>query len=166
METKKYHIAGFFFVLVMGISLHFTYAWSGQNNIVALFSAVNESIWEHLKLIFYPAFIYSFYEYFSYGKAYPDFYAVKMTAILSALSFVVMFYYTYSGVLGFNLLLVDILDFVIADFICFYVSYCLFISSARGTKADSIKGIAVLLLLLLCFIIWTNNPPDLGIFWG
>ena len=28
------------------------------------------------------------------------------------------------------------------------------------------KAIAVLLLLFVCFILWTDNPPDLGIFWG
>ena len=166
MQIKKYHITGFFFVLILGTLLHFTYAWSGGNIIVGIFSAVNESIWEHLKLIFWPALLFALYEYFAYGKEYPDFFAVKMTAILSALLFTVVFYYTYSGILGFNILLVDLLDFVLSDFLCFYVSYNLLNSSSRGSRADSIKGIAVLLLLSLCFILWTNNPPDLGIFWG
>ena len=166
MQTKKLHIIGFIFVLFAGILLHFTYKLSGQNSFVAYFSAVNESVWEHLKLIFFPALIFSVCEYFVYGKHRADFWAVKMTAILSALCFIVAFFYTYSGVLGFTLVPVDILSFVIADFICFYLSWRLLNLPTGGDISDSIKGIAVLLLLLVCFVIWTNNPPDIGIFWG
>lgn len=165
MQYKKYHITAFFFILVAGTLLHFTYAWSGGSTFVSYFSAVNESIWEHLKLIYFPSLAFSVYEYFVYGKNRADFWAVKMTAILSALVFTVVFFYTYSGVLGFNLLFLDLLDFVLSDFVCCYVSLMLLNSSVSGSKSDSVKGIAVLVLLFLCFIIWTDNPPDLGIFW-
>jgi hypothetical protein len=166
MKMKKYHIAGFFFVLILGTFLHFTYDLSGQNKFISYFSAVNESVWEHLKLIFFPALIFSVAEYVACENPRDDFWAVKMTSIISAMSFIVVFFYTYSGVLGFNLAIVDILSFVIADFILFYLSYNMLKSSSFGTKADSIKAIAVLLLLFVCFILWTDNPPDLGIFWG
>ena len=58
----KKHIAywqmtGFIFTGVVGTLLHFFFDWTGKNVIVALFSAVNESIWEHLKLLFYPTVI-------------------------------------------------------------------------------------------------------------
>ena len=39
-------------VLISGVLLHFAYEWSGNNPLVGAFSAVNESTWEHLKLIF------------------------------------------------------------------------------------------------------------------
>jgi len=166
MKMKKYHIAGFFFVLILGTLLHFTYDLSEQNKIISYFSAVNESVWEHLKLIFFPAIIFSIAEFFAYGRKEADFWAVKMTSILLAMLFIVVFFYTYSGVLGFNLSVLDILSFVIATFILFYISYNMLKDLSSGTKADSIKAIAVLLLLMVCFIIWTDNPPDLGIFWG
>lgn len=44
------------FCVVLGTLLHFTFQWSNQNYLVALFSAVNESVWEHLKLVFFPMF--------------------------------------------------------------------------------------------------------------
>ncbi|MBQ6894872.1 MAG: hypothetical protein IJN40_05210 [Clostridia bacterium] len=166
MKMKKCHIAGFFFVLILGTLLHFTYNFSGQNTIVSYFSAVNESVWEHLKLIFFPALIFSVAEYFAYETPRADFWAVKMTSIILAMCFIVIFFYTYSGVLGFNLAIIDVLSFVIADFILFYLSYNMLKSSLSGTKADSLKAVAVLLLFIVCFILWTDNPPDLGIFWG
>ena len=166
MKTKNYHIAGFFFVLILGTLLHFTYNWSGQNKFVSYFSAVNESVWEHLKLIFFPALIFSIVEFFAYGRKKSDFWAIKMTAVLSSMLFIVVFFYTYSGVLGFNLAALDILSFIVASFILFYVSYNMLKDASSGTKADSIKAIAVLFLISVCFVIWTDNPPDLGIFWG
>ena len=43
----------------MGTLLHFLFDWTGGNAVVALFSAVNESIWEHLKLLFYPMVLFA-----------------------------------------------------------------------------------------------------------
>lgn len=166
MSVKKYHITGFFFVLILGTILHFAYDRSGQNAVVSFFAAVNESPWEHLKLIFWPACFFSVYEYFAYGKGRNDFFAVKMTAIVSALIFTLSFFYTYSGILGFNLMALDIGDFIMADGVCFALSYYLLSSSDSALFADSLKGIAVLTVIAMCFVLWTNNPPDLGVFWG
>ena len=53
-HLKTYAILGFIFVAALGTLLHFTFEWSNQNRIVAFFSAVNESMWEHLKLLVFP----------------------------------------------------------------------------------------------------------------
>ncbi len=166
MKLKRYHIALFFFVLILGTLLHFTYNLSGQEKIVSYFSAVNESVWEHLKLIFFPALVFSFIEYFAYGKQRADFWAIKMTSILCSMLFIVVFFYTYSGILGYNLAVLDILSFIIASFILVYISYNMQKSASLGEVSDSIKAIAVLILLTVCFVLWTDSPPDLGIFWG
>ena len=166
MNLKKYHWLAFFFILVFGTLLHFTYDLSDQNTFVGYFSAVNESPWEHLKLLFFPSLLFSVFEFFSYGKKRPDFWAIKMTAIAVAMLFVLVFFYTYSGILGFNLIFMDIGDFVIADFLYCFVSCKMLKSSCRGNRSDSLKGIVTLGVITLCFILWTNNPPDLGLFWG
>ncbi|MEI3340636.1 MAG: DUF6512 family protein [Eubacterium sp.] len=59
---KKSNIRAFFFIAVIGTLLHFTYEWTGKNLLVGLFSAVNESTWEHMKLLFMPAFFYFLFE--------------------------------------------------------------------------------------------------------
>ena len=47
--SLKTNLFRFIFISVLGVLLHFTYEWSGDNAVVGLFSAVNESTWEHLK---------------------------------------------------------------------------------------------------------------------
>lgn len=55
MQVKtRLNLFRFIFISILGVLLHFTYEWSGDNPAVGLFSAVNESTWEHLKLIFFP----------------------------------------------------------------------------------------------------------------
>lgn len=166
MTAKRWHIIGFVFILVFGIFLHFAYELSGKDEIVGYFSAINESIWEHLKLVFWPALMFSMAEYFFYGKNEPDFFSVKMCAIFSALSWIVVSFYTYSGVLGFNLFIADILIFISSVFVCQYVSYKMSERESFSDASDNLRSFVVLLLLVLCFVVWTKNPPNLGIFWG
>ena len=68
---KLYHKADLPYitaVVVLGCLNHFIYEWTGESPISALFCPVNESVWEHLKLLFFPylfviTFVY-FYEDF------------------------------------------------------------------------------------------------------
>ena len=166
MNLKKWHFWGFLFILAMGVFLHYAYELSGENHIVGYFSAVNESVWEHLKLIFWPALWFSLAEYFAYGKHECDFFAVKMCSIFCAIAFIVVFFYTYSGILGFSLVAVDIASFALADALCQYISCRLFMADSAGDRADNFRGLVVLLLLAACFILWTYCPPNLGLFWG
>jgi hypothetical protein len=42
---------------LVGSLLHFSYEWSGKHPIVAIFSAVNDSYWEHIKIAFWPVLV-------------------------------------------------------------------------------------------------------------
>ena len=53
-----YELVGMVFIIILGTLLHFTFEWSGFQEIVGVFSAVNESVWEHLKIAFWPALLY------------------------------------------------------------------------------------------------------------
>lgn len=166
MDIKKTHIVGFIFIVIVGSLMHFAYKWSGENIWVSFIAPVNESPWEHLKLLFWPALMYMVAEFFIYGKYSKSFFAVKMTSILSGLMFILIFFYTYSGILGFNLLVLDILDFFLAVALYFYLSCYMLQNYSDGSFSDSLKGIVVLFLVAVCFVVWTNSPPDLGVFWG
>ena len=50
---------GFIITGILGVVLHFLYDWLGQNPLIALISGVNESTWEHMKLLYYPMLIFS-----------------------------------------------------------------------------------------------------------
>ena len=50
-SVPYWRVGGFIFTAVVGTLLHFLFDWTGGSVAAALFSAVNESIWEHLKLL-------------------------------------------------------------------------------------------------------------------
>lgn len=60
-RIKHYLAAGFLFTSVLGTLSHFFYDWSGRNPLAALISPVNESIWEHMKLLFFPSLLWSLF---------------------------------------------------------------------------------------------------------
>ncbi len=158
----KYHIIGFIFVLIIGSAMHFVYELSGKNPIVALFAPVNESTWEHLKLLFYPMLAFNIIEYFIYGKDYENFVAVKATALIIGMFAITASFYTYTGIIGKNFLAADILTFVIGIAAAFIYSYYK-LGNGNSTTANII-GIVLIIVFIFMFTIFTSSPPQLQIF--
>lgn len=132
---RNYQIFSAFFTFILGTLLHFTYKLSGENRFVAIFSAVNESVWEHLKLLFFPMLITTIIGY--------------------------IFFYTYTGIIGKNIAIIDISSFFIATILGEFLSYLLIINSF---ECNSKTAVIVLFVLFICFVIFTYFPPKLGIF--
>ncbi len=55
---KRYIVTGFLFVGILGTLFHFVYDWCRLARLIGLFVPVNESTWEHMKLLFIPMLIY------------------------------------------------------------------------------------------------------------
>ena len=62
-------LIGFLFVGILGTFLHFLFDLTGGSTVAALISAVNESIGEHMKLIYYPMLLFSWIQYRKFGKS-------------------------------------------------------------------------------------------------
>ena len=105
---KRSHILGAIFTIIIGTLLHFAWKWSGKNNFIATFSAVNESTWEHLKLLAILFIVFSIYEYFAYGKDISCFFTTKVISAFLGCFTIIALFYTYTGILGFNFLIADI----------------------------------------------------------
>lgn len=157
----NFQLFSFIFVSILGTLLHFTYEWSNSNQLVGLFSAVNESTWEHLKLIFFPMLITTIIGYFYIGKTAPNFLCSKTLGILTSILFTITFFYTYTGILGTNIDFINILTFFVGVLLGEYVAYKLMLSNFNCNKLFSI---IVLIILLLCFIIFTYAPLQIGLF--
>lgn len=161
-KIKRFHIISFILVSILGVLLHFTYEWSGENTFVGFFSAVNESTWEHLKLIFFPMLLTTVIGYFYIGKENEKYICGRVKGILAGIIFIISFFYTYTGVLGENIAIIDIASFFIGVIIAELVSYNI-INLKDYNCNKNISGLS-LILLLICFIIFTYNAPNLGIF--
>ena len=160
-KIVRFQIISFIVVCIVGTLLHFTFEWSGNNHIVAAFSSTNESTWEHLKLVFYPMLIMTVIGYFYLGKDVKNYLCAKTLGIIYAISFIVIFFYTYTGIIGKNFAFLDIGSFFVGVFLGEFVAYKMTLSMKCCNKLSA--GI-VLIILLLCFITFTFNAPSIGLF--
>ena len=99
-RLKYFTMGGILFVLITGSLAHFLYDWSGNNLIIGLFSPVSESIWEHMKLIFFPMAVYSCFIFFSCRNTYPCIASSLCLGNLTGTLLIPVFFYAYSTILG------------------------------------------------------------------
>lgn len=160
----KAQIIVIFLSLILGTLLHFTYEWSGRNLFVASFSAVNESVWEHLKLAFFPMIIAAIIEYFFVKDEVNNYVEAKTIGIFTAISFIVVLFFTYSGIIGTSIIVIDILIFIASIILGEYVAYKLMKREDESTYITEILSIIILVFLLICFIVFTYLPPEVNLF--
>lgn len=163
-KLKTVQIVVIILAIVFGTLLHFTYEWSGENRIVGLFSATNESVWEHLKLVFYPMLILAIVEYFVVKKEANNYIEAKSLGIFLAIAFIIVFYYTYTGIIGKTFFIIDILTFIISIIFGEWVSYKLMIRKSESTTLSKILSSAIIFYFLISFILFTYNPPNINLF--
>lgn len=149
----------------LGFLFHFAFNLTGKNSFVGLFAPVNESIWEHLKIIFFPFILTMIVEYFLYGKEAYNFFSSKFIGLEIALLSVITNYYTMVGAFGINNMAINISIFVIGVFIAYVISYLRMLKTPRLAggiyEVISISSIAIMLLL---FCIFTYFPPHVPLF--
>jgi len=155
--------AGFLFVAAAGTALHFVYDFSGGRALAAAFSAVNESTWEHMKIFFFPFFLFSVAQLWFLGRNYPNFLAVRTLAILFGLALIPVLYYTYSGTLGFTVGWVNIAIFYAADLAAFLLDFRLLRRGRGGSLWLQVLGLAALWALAFLFVWCTFQPPAFGL---
>lgn len=162
-KLRRSEIIGCLFVWGIGTLLHYVYDWTNQNQLAGLFSPVNESVWEHLKLIFFPTVFYMIFQYFYIGKEYSSYFTAKLLGILSGILFIVVGFYITLAIAGKPVTWVDITLFFIGVLISYIVSYQFMI---RKKMPDAVEIISFLLILTLMVMFWgfTYYPPDFPIF--
>ena len=162
MNIKKWQIFASIFCLILGTILHFTYEWFNYNVIVGLFSTINESVWEHSKWLFYPMYFISIIGYFKIGRKLCNYWYAQMYGIVFALIFVVVFFYTYTGIIGRSFFLLDIASFIIGILLGEYIVYKM-LKQKEMCKLEALS-IITSIIILLCFLIFTIYPPILPLF--
>lgn len=160
-KIRNFQIFSVLFTWIFGTLLHFTYEFSENNPIVGAFSAVNESTWEHLKFLFFPMLITIIIGNFYIGKNIPNFICSKTIGIIVSMVFVIIFFYTYTGILGRNIPAIDIASFFIATILGEFIAYMCIVNKL---KCNKVVGIITLMIISSCFIIFTYFTPNIGIF--
>ena len=153
---------GFALTSFGGTILHYLYDWLGGAVWIAPFSGVNESTWEHMKLLFWPMFIFAIIQSFFF-KDREDFWCVKLRGITLGLILIPVIFYTYNGVVGKSPDWLNIAIFFIAAAIAYIYETRLF--NAEKICCNSSKlAISTLSVIAICFVVFTFMTPEIGIF--
>ena len=158
-----FELAGIVFIIIFGSILHFTFEWAGGQAVVGVFSAVNESVWEHLKLGFWPAIVFALVEFKYLKKSTNNFMFAKTIGIYLIPLVIMVIFYSYTALVGESILVIDILSFIIAVIVGQLVSYRLLTYKTLPYNLDIFSLIA-LLLLGIAFVLFTFYPPPLPMF--
>lgn len=154
-----WEIAGVFFIIGYGILLHFTYDWSNQSSIVGVFSPINESIWEHLKIAYFPLVLFSFIEYFFIREKTNNFFLAKALGVLAVQLIIVGIFYTYTMFTNKPFMVIDISSYILGVIICQIISYKI-LTKTMPHSALNLLGLGFLLLNGALFMYFTFNPPQ------
>ena len=163
MSLNKWQISGFVFTGVFGVLLHFLYEWTKGSLLVAPFSAVNESIWEHMKLLFFPIFVFALIEYRKIGADYENFWCVKFIGTLVGIAIIPFLFYFYTGAFGISSDWFNIPIFFIAAGVTYYLETRLMNSGFSLCKSEIIP-FAALCAMALAFVVLTFVHPELPLF--
>ena len=145
-----------------GTILHFLFDWLGEAAWVAPFSGVNESTWEHMKLLFWPMFLFAAVQSLFFRDR-GDFWCVKLRGILLGLLLIPVLFYTYNGAVGTSPDWLNIAIFFISAAAVYWVEARLF--RRGGLRCSEPRwAIAILLTLALLFVIFTFATPQIGLF--
>ena len=161
-SINLFQLMGFAITSFCGTILHFLYDWLGKAIWIAPFSGVNESTWEHMKLIFWPMLIFAIVQSFFFRDR-KDFWCIKLRGILLGLILIPVLFYTYNGVIGKSPDWLNIAIFFISAALAYIYEAKLFKSENSSCKKPRLALYALLLIGML-FVIFTFNTPEIGIF--
>lgn len=147
--------------------LHYSYDFSGKKLFVGVLNPVNESIWEHLKLMFFPFLLWWLVMYYIKNERCDAslstwIVSAEISLVIAPLS-VALLYYTYTGALGIESVFIDIL----LTFICYFIALCVashFLRYSEPNNFSTIASLIIIAIIFMSFIIFTINPPNLPIF--
>ena len=159
---QAWETIGLLWTLAAGNLLHFVYQWTGESTVAGLFAAVNESTWEHMKLLAVPWGLFSLVEYIALrtdGVAAP-----RAAGLLAGLAAIPTLFYTYKGIVGQGYMIVDILIFQVSVLLAFWVSWSVQARRVLDGPVWQILGGVTLLAVWGLAIWWTYAPPRLPLF--
>lgn len=148
-------LIGWLVVSCVGSASHFVYQWVGCVSYIAMYVPVNESVWEHLKLVVWPLF--GWWGISLIWREFDDcLNGLAVSEIVSVCTMLVL-YYTYMGIFDYECLPVDIFIFLVSVFAGLLLSE-LYLWSSRLCLFSSI------LLFFFCFICLSIFKPALPLF--
>ena len=154
----------FIIVGAVGTLWHFVYDWTGDNHCIGFFFPVNESTWEHLKLIFFPALIYSVIEYYVIKNKPRNYIPAAVTGIFGGMLSIVVFFYTYTGIIGYDIPFLNVLSFFTGVLAMLVIKRAIIKCGCLQSKAAIYISAIIAGVFIVLFVRWSYYPPHIGLF--
>ena len=161
-QLKLWFAIGAFFVLITGTLSHFLYGWTGKNAFIGFFTPVNESVWEHMKLLFFPMLLFALAMGWKWKGEFPCIASALSFGILAGTVFIPAFFYGYTAILGKDIFFSALAGFFLSIAVAFWAAYRLTLSCRLQKHTLLLCGAVG--VLFLCFLVFTYHPPEFAIF--
>ncbi len=162
-KILKIETFGFIFTSVLGTLMHFFYEWSNDNSLIGLFCPVNESPFEHLKLLLFPYLIWTFIEAVKLSQDKFNIYFSKLIGIISGMFITLAVFYICKGMFGKDFDFINIASFFIGVLTAYIISYNI-LKSSKGKGLINGISFALLILMAMAFMFLTYFPVHIPFF--
>ena len=149
-------------VTILGFLNHFLYDWTGGSSLAALFCPINESPWEHLKLLFFPFLFVTLGTAALYRFRDRRFFYCRFLGVVCGMAFTLVTFYTYTGIWGSHALILDLLIFFLSVVLSFSAARFFFRALKQLPSANvifTLWGAGIFF-----FFVFTCFPPGIPLF--
>lgn len=160
----RWQIAGFVFTALTGMLLHMLYNWTGQTILVAPFCAVNESIWEHMKLLFFPMLLFAIIQYKPLSALTHGYWSAKFISIATGTGLIPIMFYTYQGISGKSPEWFNIVIYFAAIGVAFLIDARRLLNAYSYIHVSPYLAIILLCLIAALFVVFTFVQPQIPLF--
>lgn len=143
-------------ITIIGSLLHFTYGWSKRNKVVGIFSAVNESTWEHIKLAISGILACILVDVWWLGDN-PNYWLARGISLLVPVVVIPLIFYGYQRITHHPILVIDISSFIVAAFLSAYVFALVLDATTIDTNWINF-GLILSLVILVMYLLLTRFP--------
>jgi len=166
-KAQDWILLGIPVLFIFGSLMHFIYEWSGNSAVIGVFAPTNESVWEHLKMTFWPILIWWITGYYILGKKHKisavQWFIPCVTAEIICPLVIVSFFYTYTGAFGIESLILDIFSLLLG--LAAGQGLALHVYKYKRFSPNRLYiATAILILLAITFTAFTFYPPHIPAF--
>lgn len=152
-------LVGFIVIGAFCLYLRYAYELTNHNKYISIFSSINNSIWEHIKIIIYPTLIWSIIELPILGSNGNFIFAIILNVFVSC-SFVYVFHLVNNLVFEKPNDYFEIIGYTIAIAIGQFVSFLVLSITSIISLPVYISIIFIVICTIICFLLHIYIPQN------
>lgn len=153
----------FLIILILGTLLHFTHDWfQGKGLLLHLFSALNESTWEHMKLLLFPTLLVILFQYFMFRNTYGNLWNAWLVLLVVEMSTMPLVFELLRVAMKKVTFWITITIFVLSIVFGILAEY--FVLKNNFFILNEIFALIAVCVIVFLFFVFSFNPPRIWIF--